>query len=357
MGQACCSFTKAETQPARIGEKRACTDVSWLLLYAASWAVLIWLVLEARRMGAEPNKIIRAVDMQGRICGQSPGVEDRPYGAWPYPLLYEPKICVGSCAETSNPANTNMAWLHRSELFVHFCLPNFVPEGNISVRVAVEGEFYEQFQTLANQASRSVADLYLVWPYILISGGVALVVAFVFCFLLRYLASCIIWVSIVLLAGGGFLLGYSLLELAKVQSASAFGAERAKALKYSGWIAYALSVLFLLLVFFLRMQIRVAVELVKEASRAISDMKSVVLFPICPFTAALGYFALLSYAALQLFSVSSLQAKTTPPEVRQYGRGFEGSALYGQANSNPTEMQAYIMSEVWTATKCVQYFS
>eukprot|EP00457_Paulinella_chromatophora_P002520 gb/GEZN01002525.1/.p1 GENE.gb/GEZN01002525.1/~~gb/GEZN01002525.1/.p1 ORF type:complete len:681 (-),score=119.68 gb/GEZN01002525.1/:357-2399(-) len=340
-----CNFTKPEVQAARIGEKRSCTDLVWLALFVAGWAVFIWVVLEARRNGADPNKIIRAVDINGRICGISEGVENKPYGAWPYPLLYDPKICVSSCSETLDASNTQMAWLHRSELFVYYCVPNFVPEGNVSVSIEVQGDFYKQFETLANQATRSVGDLYIIWPYILLSGAVALVVTFFFTFLLRFLASCVIWCSILLLAGGGFLLGFSLLDLAKTQDGSDFGIERKKVLTYSGYAAYVLVALFLLLVFFLRIQIKVAVELVKEASRAISDMKSVVLFPVFPFVFCVGYFALLTVGALLIFSVSELVPSPTPTQVTTYGNGFQGSSLYGTHNANPDTMQSFQMQE------------
>jgi hypothetical protein len=340
----CCTFTKSETQPARIGEKRSCTDVFWLFTFLCGWVMMGYILLEAIKNGGDPNKIVRAVDMYGRICGVDEGVEDKPYGAWPYPLLYDPKICVSSCAETNNASNTEMAWLHRSELFVFYCVPNLVPEGDVSVTVDVSGDFYENFESVVNTVSRSVGDLYIVWPYILLSGVVALVVTFFFTFLLRFLAGIVVWLSILFLGGGGFLLGYSLLELSKMQEGE-YGEERAQALKYSAYAAFAVAIIFLLVVFFLRITIQTAVELVKEASRAIGDMKTVIFFPVVPFLGVVAYFAVWTVAGLHIFSVSELETVPTPAEVTTYGYGFEDTPLYGTPNANPTTMEEFVMQE------------
>src|SRR5687768_3079628 len=84
---------------------------------------------------------------------------------------------------------------------------------------------------------------------------------------------------------------------------------------WTGIVILVATAIFLMILCFLRKQLQIALEIVKEASKAISDMKSLVVFPIFPALAALGYFVLLAYVALNLFSVFSNQEINTPLTV------------------------------------------
>lgn len=45
-------------------------------MYLAQYSIL---------QGGNPNRVIRGVDMQGRICGVDEEVKDKGLAAWPYP--------------------------------------------------------------------------------------------------------------------------------------------------------------------------------------------------------------------------------------------------------------------------------
>jgi choline transporter-like protein 2/4/5 len=57
----------------------------------------------------------------------------------------------------------------------------------------------------------------------------------------------------------------------------------------TGWIFVGGTAIFLLVIIALRSRIKIAVEVVKEASRAINDVKSIVFFPILPIFLAIAY--------------------------------------------------------------------
>ena len=56
------------------------------------------------------RRLVRGVDVYGRICGVSEGVEDFPLAAWPHPLYYKVKTCVQDCS------HTNLVWTFISGL-------------------------------------------------------------------------------------------------------------------------------------------------------------------------------------------------------------------------------------------------
>lgn len=53
----------------------------------------------------------------------------------------------------------------------------------------------------------------------------------------------------------------------------------------------------------LRKRIKIAVEVVKEASKAVGDMPMMISVPFTPFVFSLGYIAFWIYGALMIFSV------------------------------------------------------
>jgi len=65
----------------------------------------------------------------------------------------------------------------------------------------------------------------------------------------------------------------------------------AQAMRYLGITILSITGVFALLIFSMRTRIKIAIEVTKEASRALYSMASLVLFPAIPFLAAMGYFA------------------------------------------------------------------
>ncbi len=71
-----------------------------------------------------------------------------------------------------------------------------------------------------------------------------------------------------------------------------------QAMYIAGYTVLGITVAFLLIVVSMRDRIRIAVEVVKEASRALSAMPALVLWPALPLVLTLGYCAFWSASQL-----------------------------------------------------------
>lgn len=165
--------------------------------------------------------------------------------------------------------------------------------------------------------TRGMSDLANAWQVILMSAFFALFFSYFYMFLTKRFAGVIIWLCITLVAAGGFFLGWSFLKAAE-EADSYTSARRVQAYQVAGYIFIALTSLFVLVILGLSSQIRVAVEVVKEGSRAINDMKLIIFTPILPLLMAGGYVVYWIYGALYIFSVSDLVSRTTPDECLHY---------------------------------------
>lgn len=310
----CDDDAKAPTLQFATYKQRSCTDILILLLYVASWFATIVLISSAAGAGADPNSIIRGVDIDGNICGKTTGFEDRKLAGWIYPTpqYFDLKVCVADCAETET--DNRFALKHETTKFLFYCLPTFdnVVNGSVSIQIEVTGDF----ESASRAASRAVGDLFVAWPIIFASAFIALVWAFIYIAASRIFAKYLVWgMIIVIIAGGGILGGFLFKRGAEEDDEVA--PERAKALKIAGGIVLGITALFFLVVFALRQRIRIAIEVVREASRAISDVKSIVFFPIIPFFVAIGYFAFWIFIAIYIFSVGEDKEFVFPDALKE----------------------------------------
>jgi hypothetical protein len=100
-------------------DKRACTDKLILLLFLVAAALSVVVISTAAAGGGNPEKITNAIDLYGRICGTSAGVEDKPLGALVNPLTTDAAAfavwtCVRTCNDTKDPDNDALGSLYGS---------------------------------------------------------------------------------------------------------------------------------------------------------------------------------------------------------------------------------------------------
>lgn len=171
--------------------------------------------------------------------------------------------------------------------------------------------------------TRAMSDLANSWEVIMISAFVALFASYLYMWLTKRLAGIIIWLCILLVIVGGFFLGYSFLKLAG-DAPSGTSDRRVQAYQVSGYLFIAATAVFVLVILGLSSQITIAIEVVKEGSRAINDMKLIIFTPLIPMICACLYFIYWIYGALYIFSVSDLKKKSTP----------DGAAFYQSPHVN-----------------------
>lgn len=299
-----------------------------------SWIVIGVICSQAQSAGGSPTKVIRGVDYSGLTCGISEGVEDKKYAAWVLPLptlpeAFNVKTCVSACNETSSGPNLNNDIIlpHKSVKVMYFCIPTPVSGGaSVSINVTFTGDL----QTASQLASQAMADLLTAWWVILVSVGVALVMAFGYTYVSKYASGCLVWTVVLMIIAAGAALGYAFYKKAAEAKDSPLE-ERSKAMFGLAYTTWAITFIFACVCYFLRDRIAIAVEVVKEGSKAIQDMKSMVFFPIGPLLFTVGYMAFWIFVTLMLFSVGEMKSKEFSPkwgaEVATFASG--GYPQYG----------------------------
>jgi len=315
-----CFKTDETKKVARIvpATERGCTDVLFLAMFIASWVGIIILFATAVGRGGDPDRIIRGVDYLNRICGKSSGTEGN-FAAFAYPLTYELQICIDSCDQTAT--DPRMAIQYTSFQFLYYCIPTI--NGTVNVNIQLTGDF----ANAQDQVSRAFGDLYTAWPMLVISAFLALVGAFIYTWLTKYLARLMVWSAILLFIVGGIILSYSLLNRAQTYNSDGTLTERSRAVKGLGVISAVFTGLMILWAIFMRDRIEIAIGVVKEAGAAINDLRALLVWPIIPFVLGVAYFVWFIFVSLYIFSVGTVTKVDVDPTalalVQSHNAGFD----------------------------------
>ncbi|KAG1693828.1 hypothetical protein DVH05_022930 [Phytophthora capsici] len=259
-----------------------------------------------------------------------------------------------------------------------------------SVEPAQENPLYSTLQTAGATVGRVIGDLQETWPVFLICGGVlALILGFAFVILLRFCAGCIVWITLwsfvlllllfaLMLSTKGGLIGSSDLSAltSEITSAAATAGvdtsglntteivlpqtlqasqDKQKAYAAAAYVAYALAGIALLLVCFFQKKIRIAVGIVKEASRALQSLPLLVLFPIIPFIMLLILFAYAAIVGAYIYSSGEMQLSSLAGELADgTGQTVSTSAATTLNKVSPDETMKMLVAYhffgfLWTA--------
>jgi len=248
-------------------------------------------------------------------------------------LAHEVQICVKDCAETDEGGGNNeMVYTHPSHAYLDYCLP--FPKGGASVQVNVTltGDFKEWWNDYGKTFWRASGDVLLCLEVIAFSTLVALILSYAYIELLNYVAGYLILFCTLLIGVAGVVLGHAMFTYSKDVAANSYMAEeRSDFLEYGAYTVWTLTGLFLLIMLFLRTQIRIAIEVVKEAARALSDMKLLMFTPVVPLVVTIGYACLWLYIGLAVFSVSELRHEPMPYLIEEHDG--EQTAYYNRTLS------------------------
>ncbi|XP_037514055.1 choline transporter-like protein 4 isoform X3 [Rhipicephalus sanguineus] len=174
-------------------------------------------------------------------------------------------------------------------------------------------------------------DFKTAWPHMLIGLLCAMLVAFLWIALMRWLAAVMVWLSILclvlLFSFGSY---YSFSKYVELRNSMDSGSEnlikqfdvsvsftqnlRAYSANKNTWlvlgiVSVVILVVLLLLLIFLRKRIVIAIALIKEASRAVALMPSALFFPILPYLLHLLLFAFWGSVAVYLASSGTAEFK------------------------------------------------
>lgn len=321
MGNSCC--TTKNDRITEIKQDRGCSDVIPLLAFIVSWAGVVALLLMAQKQGGDPNKIIRGIDGFGRMCGVHPEVADFPMAAFPYPAYlsstdwWKAMVCVKDCNETRY--STKMSWPHISEKLGFYCVPTLLKDG---INITISGSPNADFAKYFGEAQRAVGDLNTARFVVGCSVIIAIVVLWMWLWLLRKFAKLMVYSMLLLVAIAGFFIADLFMNWAADAQVNGWSPDIVDYLKYASYFFTGATGVFLLVVFFLRNQIDIAIEVVRESGTALLDMPFLSLFPIWPAILVVSYFALWVYGGLFIFSTADKEIIPAPNNSRNYSAAW-----------------------------------
>lgn len=298
-------------------KKRSCTDVLLLLLLIAVWGAMTLLGFVAlgwisndNLPAGDPNRLLSPMDYNGRICGIDSAVSDKPYA---YYMLDSSAVCIKSCPTTTDTttfickndvyqeaadlsAATGFNYVNSRNCMYQVktseTLKRCFPDGDSSTAAATaSSDSNGTVDTTSYSAGSTpgwfttfLQDLYEQAGIIFGIGiGVSVALSGVYLAILRVPGTLfiMIWsllISILLAIVVGAYLLYDL----SVQWASdgAHDSTQVAAMEYTSYVVFAIAGLYLCLLLVMVERVQLAINVVKEAARALAAMPTLMGVPL-----------------------------------------------------------------------------
>ena len=224
-------------------------------------------------------------------------------------------ICVTNCSAALN--DSDMALPVPSTPLLFYCMPDPDFLLNITQLNLTSYDPHNAYlQSASTQALAAIGDLVTIYPVLLASAAITIGLSFAWLIVLQLAAGALIYTLLLLVLVGGALAGYALLQYASDESDNpTLTTQQVQLMRYTAYALLALTGVFALVVLALRRRITLAVQVVKEASRALSAMRSMLLFPLLPIALFVLFTAGWLVVALYMYSVGSYEYVATPPQV------------------------------------------
>ena len=132
--------------------------------------------------------------------------------------------------------------------------------------------------------------------------------------MLQYVAGLFVWITILAILVGGAFAALACFQYA-AQTTNGLSPTAVQAMTAMGYVFAIATGLFFCAVLFMRDRIAIAIQVTKEASKALLDMPSLLLFPLLPLLWVICYFIWWLYTAMVLFSVNTTKSPSVPNPV------------------------------------------
>lgn len=316
--------------------KRSCTDVlcfAIFIVFVAAWAGIgLYAILNG-----DPSTLLVPKDSAGRRCGKDTEVLNKPYLFFhdltqclsptvAFTGCPTPQVCVKGCptqfyVERQPSYDIKEycvdavcpTWILPSKPFQKRCIPTLSKVNQTMLDLIDNTDTFlpKLKQAISNVkllfeaeevGQNVVGDLINSWWKILIGVLLAMVGCIIYVTILRWLASPMVWLSILgVIVGLGAGLYFSIVALIAAQKSytdnqssktqyeeDAYYQNKQLKTKRDLWIAgvIVLSVvlfIILLMLIFLRKRILLAIALIKEGSKAVGSVTASLFFPIIPW--------------------------------------------------------------------------
>lgn len=276
---------------------RSCTDVFCCFLFIAALGFYIFVSIQGVSEGNLEN-LAETFDSNNKPCGRNERLD--------YPYLYvndfnfnkkdNKMLCVKSCPKDNTTAITDcyeaanikcsdLTPYKSFEIAERICLPDVTKNAD-----------YVKFHVYINIVQQYYIDIKNSFHVILLCLLFAIIIAFIYYYLLKYFAGCFVYLMLI-----GFFFGllalaylsYNRYLILKTEEDIAAGAEQlftmedfenmmpkeAKTYKIMTITFLALSFLYLIFLCISFKSIKKTIKVIKIASKFINDVRSVVIFP------------------------------------------------------------------------------
>lgn len=290
-------------------KKRGCTDILLLLMLIASWVamtgvglVVTGFVKDKNLPAGNPRRLINSIDYDGRICGYDTAVADKPLG---YYMLDKSIVCIKECPATSNTAlyycqdnvTGSYAAVAENKCMYHVASSNMLNRCISSADVnalAVTAQAAESgspaklasygSDTSDDWFSQTLGDLYDNSAVIFGIGlGVANLIAFLYLYILRIpgVLFMAIWGILITILAALVIGGFLLLMKADAWDGDGVHTEGdVMLMKVAAYVTLVFGFLFACLMCVMRKRIALALNILKEAARALAAMPLIIFMPV-----------------------------------------------------------------------------
>ncbi|KAI9204340.1 plasma-membrane choline transporter-domain-containing protein [Polychytrium aggregatum] len=358
-------------------ENRKCRDVLFLLLYLIFWAAMLFVASIGFETG-DPRRLLIPTDYLGQQCGVNNTVlhsnltdfTTKPYAYFlnPFDPFSYPAVCVSQCPSSSQafwastpstvicrygypqPQDENhiidaylnqscAAFLYSGGPVLGRCLPNFAVNASAISQlnlpnVTVSGTTISMSSLLANgkdTLSQVMSDIVNSWPWLVGGVVVSVLVAFLWVWLMRWLAGIFVWISIfvanaIFIGGAIWLYFYWQGRLTSYNSLSP-----ANQLQILDWevkgseaafiVVAVIAGILLLVTLALWKRIDIAVGIIKETSHAIQRMPMIVFYPLVMWVV---WLVLLAYFIIVMLYLAS---PTSVVVITQFGLNLQNPQM------------------------------
>jgi len=299
---------------AGLEKKRTCTDVPCCIVFlgAIIALVVIWILALAN---GDIDRLLKPIDYNNQICGKG-AMTSKPLGFWPSTQDYRFKMCAANCnvttanyqpllyATSSNPAD--MLKPYPTTAWKNYCIPKV----ESAVKISGYDSGSEQFQ-------RQINDLWSALPMIGIAAGLAFIIGFLYVELMQKCLKFLVWMAILMITIGGLFITYSFY----ISSTKSKDANTKLTQQIIGAVFGAATIIFVLITMCMRERIRIAIEVIIVAGKALEDMPLLVWLPFS-FTVVPTAFAILWVVVTAfMFSMASTKEVPTPERIRDITSG------------------------------------
>jgi len=301
---------KSEESEMGVGleKKRTCTDVPCCLAFLAGIAALlsIWSVALAT---GDLDRLMLPTDYNGQLCGRGK-MEAKPFGFWPSPGNYRFFMCTADCKVTTD--NYQAPLYLTNSTFSDMVLPYNTTEWKTYCAPAIDSPVtIKGYDNPSEQFLRQVNDLWTALPMIGAAAGLAFIVGFLYVELMQKCLRYLVWTAILMIFLGGSFITYSFY----ISSSEMKDEDTKVTQQIIGAFFGGATIIFVCITIFLRERIRIAIEVINVAGKALEDMPLLVWFPFTFAVFPAAFAILWVVVSAFMFSMSGTVSVNTPDEI------------------------------------------